>query len=157
MGHLCARGMVCERKACSVICLQYPWGSRIATPDYLRASAPASEVNPQREIEPSFSHLYLLSNSPLSSYFPHLLSWLLNLFPFISSPPFVPGVFSPLCSQRSIWWAQRFWWSSCKDFFHLWNISKVSNFLLWTNKQTKKARVFRTCYTWKIVPRLKFD
>lgn len=101
MGHLCARGMVCERKACcSVICCRYPWGSRIATPDYLRASASASEVNLQREIEPSFSHFYLLSNSPLSSYFLHPLSWLLNLFPFISSPPFVPGVFSPLCSQR---------------------------------------------------------
>ena len=58
---------VCKQKACcSVICWRYPWGSGIATPDYLQASASGSEVILQWEMETSFSHFYLLSISLFS-------------------------------------------------------------------------------------------
>lgn len=125
--RVCARVTVCERKACcSVICWLHPWGSRIATPDYLQASASASEVILQREIETFFSHFYPLS----SSHFLSLLTGPLYLFALISKPPFVSGVFSPLCFQRRVGGLCGFDDHPSEDFFHHLNIPKVFGVLL---------------------------
>lgn len=131
--------MVCERKACcSVICWLHPWGSGIATPDYLQASASASEVILQREIETFFSHFYLLS----ISYFLYLLSGPLYLFAFISKPPFVSGVLCPPCFQRCVWGSWGFDDHHSEDFLHHLNISKVFSVCVCAlNKPNKTEKV----------------
>lgn len=86
---------------CSVICSGDPWGSWIATPDYLRAGASTRKVIPRRQIEslsrlspflkflhPASLAFYLLSQSlPLRHVNTHFLLLLYKHTALLSKPP----------------------------------------------------------------------